>query len=658
MLVSFRFRRSPLVNPLAFLSSLLLGIAIVSFAQSSPGPQPVPLPPPIPPSLDTLYPGTITLAVDATNVNGRIATVHETLPVKPGKLILLYPEWFPGGHAPADTIARLAGLVVTANGKRIPWVRDRVNMRAFHIDVPQGTATLDLDFQYLAQMKPEEGRISSKIADLSWFCYVLYPAGHFSRQIHLSPSLRIPEGWKLASALEVKSQDGNLIRFKDVTLNTLIDSPVYAGINFKRVDLSTDPDNPVYLDVFADAPANLEITPEELQHHQNMVKEAQKLFRSRHYDHYDFLLSVSDSIPTGGLEHHQSSEDGARANYFTDWSAGAAHPSHLALLPHEYVHSWNGKFRRPADLWTPNFNVPMQNDLLWVYEGMTEYYGVILAARSGMCTAEQIRDKFAIDATAFAISPGRTWRPLADTTNLAIIDNTINTDDPPQGWPTWLGTFDAYYYESALIWLDADTKIRELSGEQKSLDDFARLFFGIDNGSYITKTYTYDDVVKALNTVQPYDWHGFLQSRIYGVAPKVPTDGITRGGYRIVYNDYVPEWVKHNDSQGASFSQSLGFHVNKANDVDDVTWGGLAFKAGMTPDMHIEAVTDQKYTVSGLREAIMSAEKNKTPVKLLLKRGDEYRTVSLDYHDGLRMPHLERVDSVPDRLNAILSPLK
>ena len=538
-------------------AALFLGLTSLGHAQKSDGPQPVPLPPPVAAPADIPYPGTIALVVDLTNINDRVLNVRETIPVKAGKVTLLYPEWLPGTHSPSNPIVNMAGLVVTANGNRVQWVRDRVNMYAFHIDVPEGVTSLEANFQYLAPPKPKDGRISSNFANLTWNSVLLYPAGYFSRRVVFAPSVRLPEGWKFASALELKSQDGNLVAFKDTTLNTLIDSPLYAGVNFKRVDLSTGADNKVYLDVFADKPEQLEITPEELQYHKNLVIEAQKLFNSHHYDHYDFLYSLSDSVSGKGLEHHQSSEDGTRANYFTDWAAGVAG---RALLGHEYVHSWNGKFRRPADLWTPNFNVPMQNDLLWVYEGLTDYYGNVLTARSEMRTPEQARDVFAQIAAAFEISPGRTWRPLADTTNQPIMSSHFAA---PETWPSWQRGYD-YYPESDLIWLDADTKIRELSDGKKSLDDFAKLFFGMDNGSYITKTYTLEDIVSALNTVQPYDWTGFLHARVYALSPEVPENGFTQGGYRLVYNDREPDWVKHRDSFfGTSFATSLGFSVDK-----------------------------------------------------------------------------------------------
>ncbi len=536
----------------ALFAAVSVALITLVHAQNSPGPQPVAPPPPIVAPVDTPYPGTISLAVDATDVNTRVLNVHETIPIKARNLTLLYPEWHPGTHSPSDPVAELAGLVVTANGKRIPWVRDRVNVYAFHVEAPQDATTLDINFQFLAPLDPKRGRISSKFADVTWNSVLLYPAGYFSRDIKFGTALRLPEGWKFACALDVKSQNGNLVQFKDTTLNTLVDSPLYAGANFKRLDLSTGPGNPVYLDVFADKPADLEITPEELQYHKNLVIEAQKLFKSRHYDHYDFLFSVSDIVSGKGLEHHQSSEDGSRANYFTDWGAGVAG---RALLPHEYTHSWNGKFRRPADLWTPNFNVPMGNDLLWVYEGLTDYYGNVLTARSGMRTPEQARDVFAQIAASFEISPGRSWRSLEDTTKQPIISSHGAV---PQTWASWERGYD-YYPESDLIWLDADTKIRELSDGKKSLDDFAKAFFGIDNGSYITLTYTYEDLVKALNAVQPFDWAGFFRARVYEVNPKVPENGFTQGGYRLVYNDTEPEWLKKSESvRGRKFCYLAG----------------------------------------------------------------------------------------------------
>jgi predicted metalloprotease with PDZ domain len=633
---------------------LCTGLATTAQAQNSPGPQPVPLPPPIVAPGDTPYPGTISLLVDVTNVNDRVLSVQETIPLKGGDVTLLYPEWLPGNHAPSNLVEELAGLVITASGKRISWVRDPVDMHAFHVTAPQDAKTLEINFQYLAPMDARRGRISTKFADVTWNSVLLYPAGYFSRDIKFEPALRLPEGWKFACALDVKSQSRDVVHFKETTLNTLIDSPLYAGVNFKRLDLSSGPDNPVYLDVFADKPTDLEVTPEELQFHKNLVIEAQKLFKSRHYDHYDFLFSVSDTIGGKGLEHHQSSEDGSRANYFTDWGAGI---QGRGLLPHEYTHSWNGKFRRPADLWTPNFNVPMRNQLLWVYEGLTNYYGDVLTARSGMRTLEQARDVFAQIAASFEISPGRTWRSLADTTDEPIISSH---GAMAQAWPSWQRGYD-YYPESDLIWLDADTKIRELSGGKKSLDDFAKLFFGIDNGSYVTVGYTLDDLVKALTSVQPYDWAGFFRTRVFDVNPNVPENGFTQGGYRLVYNDSEPEWMKkasapRDISPSTSFATSLGFSAKADGSLDSVSWDGLAFKAGITPDMQLQAVNDQKFTPALLRETILAAEQSKEPMKLLLKRGDEFQAISLDYHGGMRYPHLERVTSTPDRLDAILAP--
>ena len=632
------------------LAACLLVLVPAVFAQNYPGPEPVPIPPPIAAPGDTPYPGAISLLVDLTDVTHRVMNVQETIPADGDELTLLYPQWIPGNHSPTGPISKLAGLEVSADGKRIAWTRDRVNVYAFHIRVPAGVKSLDVNFQFLAPIQKKEGRISfsSNLVDLSWNTVTLYPAGHFSRRIHFTPSIRLPEGWKFASALEVSSQEGNLVHFKETALNTLVDSPLYAGVNYERVDLSPDASNPVYLDVFADTPAELKMTPEELQDHKNLVVEAAKLFDSHHYGHYDFLFTLSDTIGGEGLEHHQSSEDGTRGNYFTDWAAGVAGRD---LLAHEYTHSWNGKFRRPADLWTPNFNVPMQDDLLWVYEGLTQYYGYVLTARSGLRTPEQTRDLIARIAANFETSAGRDWRPLIDTTNQPTISQRS-----PVSWVSWQRGED-YYMEGLLIWLDADTKIRELSGGKKSLDDFAKLFFGIDNGSYVTRTYDFDDIVKALNSVQPYDWAAFLHTRVDDLAPKPPENGITQGGYRLVYNDTESDWMKHEQSpRGTSFATSLGLSVEADGSLVNVWWDSPAFKAGMTPDMQLEGVNEHAFSLANLREAILFAERGREPIRLLGKRGDQIVTVSLDYHGGLRYPHLERVETTPDRLDEILTP--
>lgn len=628
-------------------------------AQTSAGPEPVPMPPPIAAPADTPYPGTIALQVNLTNTTDRVAHVHESIPVRSGELTLLYPEWIPGDHSPTGPIEALAGLFVSADGKHIPWVRDRVDMYAFHILVPPGVSSLDVDFDYLSPIRPADGRIEfcSNLADLAWNTVVLYPAGHFSRDIHFAPSIVLPQGWQYATALDTTSHDGDTVHFKETTLNTLVDSPLYAGVNYKRIDLSTGPDNPVYLDVFADEAKDLDVTPEELQDHKNLAIQAQKLFASHHYGHYDFLFMLSDVVGGQGLEHHQSSEDATDANYFTDWAAGIRDSD---LLAHEYTHSWNGKFRRPADLWTPNFNVPMRDDLLWVYEGLTQYWGYVLTARSGMRSAEDTRDLMAGIAADYEASPGRQWRPLVDTTNQPTISQRR-----PVSWVSWQRPED-YYMEGLLIWLDADTKIRDLSNGQKSLDDFAKLFYGVDNGSFVTHTYTFEDVVAALNKVQSYDWAGFLRSRVYELHPEVPEAGFTQGGYHLVYNDTEPGWAKHAEPShyGNSFATSIGFSIMKDGTISNVEWDSPAFKAGITPGMRLVAVNGDAYPASDgpadakLREAIVAAEKNTDPLHLVLKNGDRVVNIDVNYHGGLRYPHLERVQGTPDRLDTILAPVQ
>jgi predicted metalloprotease with PDZ domain len=635
----------------SFLQRCLVFVFVLPIAAQIRQPDAAPLPPAITAPRDQPYPGTIQLSVDATDLQRRIINVHETVPVHTGNLTLLYPEWIPGDHSPTGPIPRVAGLVINANGNPVQWMRDRVNVYAFHIPVPPGVTSLDVQFQYLSPVRNRDGRISmsDKIIDLEWSDVVLYPAGYFSRRIEFAPKLKLPPNWQFATALDAASRSGDEVEFKSTTLNTLVDSPLYAGSNYKRIDLSTAPDNQVFLNVFGDTPESITLTPEQLQLHKNLTQQAQKLYASHHYGRYEFLFLLSDTVGGIGLEHHQSSEDGEKKDYFTKWNEFVPARD---LLAHEYTHSWNGKFRRPADLWTPNFSVPMQGDLLWVYEGMTQYWGYVLTARAGLRTPEETRDLIARVAANFDASPGRNWRPLVDTTNQPTMSQRR-----PVSWVSWQRPED-YYTEGMLIWLDTDTKIRELSGGEKSLDDFARLFFGVHNGSFVTDTYTFDDVVTALNTVQPFDWAAFLKARVYQVATHTPQDGITRGGYKLTYSDTPPAWQKDEDHEDhvELFGTGIGISVSKDGIIENVWWDSPAFKTGLTPGMQITAINGTAFKDDVLKAALIAAEKDTAPVKFLVKRGEQFQTIDVDYHGGLRYPKLTRQEGTPDRLTDILAP--
>ena len=485
---------------------------------------------------------------------------------------------------------------------------------------------------------------------LQWTALALYPAGYFARDITVEASVRLPDGWQLATALVTSSSNGGITAFKPVSIDTLIDSPILAGRYFKRFDLDPSGATPVHLDIVADRPELLEVKPEQIEAHRALVQQAYKLYGSHHYDHYDFLLSVSDHLGGIGLEHHQSSEDGTVPTYFTEWDKNA---DSRDLLPHEYTHSWNGKFRRPADLWTPNFNVPMRDSLLWVYEGQTQYWGYVLAARSGLLTKQQALDAIAATAATYDHRVGREWRALEDTTN-----DPIAASRRPLPWRSWERSED-YYSEGQLVWLDADTLIRERSGGKRSLDDFARAFFGVDNGSYVPVTYTFDDVVKALNGVEPYDWAKFLHDRLEGHGPGAPLDGVTRGGYKLVYADTPTDYFKGSEARRkvTDLTYSLGFVVASDGRLTDVLWEGPGYKGGLTVGSQIIAVDGTTFDADRLKDAIKSAAKNAgDAIEILVKDGDRYRTVRMDYHDGLRYPRFERDANMPARLDQILAP--
>ena len=610
----------------------------------------------VPPPQDMPYPGTVSLHVDASDTTQGIFRAHETIPVKAGALTLLYPQWIPGDHSPTGPISMLAGLQISANGKPLTWKRDEYNVYAFHLDVPDGVSSIDVSLQYLSGRTDNEGfEITDRMMDMEWSKMVLYPAGYFSRGITFSPSVTLAHGWQLGTALETASQSGDTVTFKPVTLNNLVDSPIYAGLYFKRVDLNPGGDAPVHLDIVADAPKYLEMTPEQLKVHRALVTQAVKLFGSHHYDHYDFLFSLSDQLSGNGTEHHQSSENGLGADYFTAWSEAAPDRD---LLAHEYTHSWNGKFRRPADLWTPNFNVPMGDSLLWVYEGQTQYWGFILTARSGMWTQQQFRDAVAMDVANYERNrEGFQWRTLEDTTNDATAARRSSL--PYRSWQM----SEDYYSGGQMMWFAVDAKIRSLTHDSKSLDDFAHVFFGVDNGSYVTKTYTFDDVVAALNGVAPYDWASFLHAHVDELNPPFASD-FAATGWKLVYTDKESEYEKQYNERPQSsrhlynFAWSIGLTMTDKGEVNDVRWNGPAFKAGVSTGATVVAVNGQDYSNDTLKSAITAAKGSSAPIQLLLKYQGGYRTVSVDYHDGLQYPHLVRVEGTPDYLSEIGAPRK
>jgi len=627
---------------LAVSALALLSVPVLAQTKDAPTgtsmPQPAPLADTIPPAKDEPYPGTIKLAVDATDIDHGIFRVSETIPVQPGHLVLLYPKWLPGNHSPTGQISKVAGLVFTAGGKTIPWKRDPIDVFAFHLDVPAGVDTIEAKFQYLSPTASDQGRtvMTPDMLSLQWNLVALYPAGHFVRQIMVSPSATYPDGWTSATALRpsgTSTAKGGTIQYETVAFDTLVDSPAIAGRYARIEQLSPD----VTLDILADRADYLQPTPRQIAIHKELVVQAIKLFGAQHYNHYDFLFTLSGALGGIGLEHHRSSENGSIAGYFKDWDTSVASRD---ILAHEFTHSWNGKFRRPADLWTPDYRQPMGNSLLWVYEGQTQFWGNVLAARSGLTSKEEALDQLAAVAADYANQAGKEWRPLEDTTLDPIIARRA-----PSPWPNWQRSED-YYREGQLVWLDADSLIRERSRGKRSLDDFAKAFFGMRDRDWGEYPYTFDDVVAALNAIEPYDWATFLHQRIDAVAPEAPLDGIKRGGYRLVYTDEQGPWQKSRDKirKAIDLSFSVGLSVGREGKVSRVMWDSPAFNAGITNGTTLLAINGHAYSDEDFKQAIRDAKGTTKPITLLVRQGDYFRTVSIAWSGGLRYPHLEKID--------------
>ncbi|MGO1070806.1 M61 family metallopeptidase [Lysobacter sp. CA199] len=600
---------------------------------------------------DTPYPGTLQLEVDATDIARRVLHARQRIPVQAGPLTLLFPQWIQGNHSPTGPIDKLAGLRIRGNGRPIEWSRDPLDVYAFRLDVPEGVSELELSFDMLTPTGNNQGRVvmTPDMLNVQWNQVALYPAGYYARGIQIAPTLKLPAGWQAGTALEVESRQGDTLRYRTVPFDTLLDSPVYAGRHYKQIDLDPGAKTPVRLNVIADAPKFLEAKPEQIALHRELVKQAYKLFGTHPYDHYDFLFSLSAQMSGNGLEHHRSSENGVDPDYFTGWDGASV--IGRDLLAHEFVHSWNGKYRRPAGITASNFNQPLSDGLLWVYEGQTQYWGYVLTARAGLWKPELARDALAMVVARYAEDrPGLAWRSIQDTT----LDPVIAMRRPKSYQSYQLS--EDYYSGGQLVWLAVDAKLRALSGEKRSLDDFARGFFAGENGDYQVKPYQFDDVVAALNKVAAFDWAGFLRERIGAQA--APLDGLAASGWKLSFSDTPSEFLKfaEADRKYTDLTYSLGLNLTGEGNINAVRWDGPAFNAGIAPGSTLIAVNGYAANGERLKDAVTAAKDGQHPIELIVKNADVFKTLRIDYRGGLRYPKLERIDGTPDRLSKIFAP--
>ncbi|MGB6678424.1 MAG: M61 family peptidase, partial [Terriglobales bacterium] len=599
-------------------------------------------------------------SVDLTDAPRNIYHSRLTIPVKPGPLTLVYPEWIPGNHRPSGPIANVTGIKMEAAGQTLAWQRDPVDMYAFHVDVPAGANELHVSMDTITNdgsAGASGPAATTNVLDLNWNQVVLYRQGASSDAVQVTPSILLPAEWRFGTALilsntieEHDAKQPDMRRFKPVSLTTLVDSPLIAGNHYRKIELTKPGETPVHvIDMVGESDAALAMTPADEAAYRKLVAETGVLFGARHYLEYHFLLTLSDEAGHHGVEHHQSSDNSVRERTLLEPELQLLE---AGLLPHEFTHSWNGKYRRPEGLATRNYQDPMIGDLLWVYEGLTEYLGEVLTARSGLQTQEQYREALAATAAMLDHRPGRTWRPLEDTARSVQI---LRLQGPE--WQSWRRSLD-YYPEGALIWLEVDTTIRQQTQGQRSLNDFCRLFHGGESGPPKVVPYAFDDVVKALNQVAPYDWATLLKTRVNSTDPHAPLGGIERGGWRLVYNDQPNLFIKTSDKvrKSVDASYSLGFAVKEDGTLSDVIYGSPAYAAGIGPEMKLVAITGRAWSKDVLLDALRASKDSKEPIDLLIENAKFFKTYSIPYHDGIRSPHLERAGGA-DVLGEILTPL-
>jgi predicted metalloprotease with PDZ domain len=595
---------------------------------------------------------TVTLSVDASDAPRKIFHARLRIPATAGTLTLYYPKWIPGEHAPDGPINDLAGLKFTAGGQTLKWRRDLLDGWTINVEVPAGQNEVLADLDFLSPATFASGfsagsSATDKLAVISWNQVLLYPKGWKSDDITYSASLKIPDGWKYATSLPGATAVGNDLHFSPVSLTTLVDSPVLTGQYLKAVPLNPGQNPPAELDVAADSAAALEPPQEVWDHYKNLVAQAGALFGAQHYRDYHFLYTLSDHVTHFGLEHHESDDSRVGEHGLVDENERKLDAT---LLPHEYTHSWNGKYRRPADLATPDYQQPMQTDLLWVYEGLTEYLGNVLAARSSLWTPENFREALAETAADFDHLPGRTWRNLQDTADAAP-----QLYFSSRAWYSWRRGTD-FYDEDTLNWLWVDVIIRQQTKGQKSIDNFCQLFHGGPGGMPALKTYSFDDVVNALNQVAPYDWRGFLTERLTNHGPGAPLGGIEGSGWKLVYDETASDLLRSGEREANYINETytVGLILKDDGGVVDTIEGMIAAKAGIGPGMKVVAVNGRRFSSDALHDAIKTAKGGSAPIELLVENTEYFKTFKLDYHEGEKYPHLVRDDSKPDLLSAII----
>lgn len=596
----------------------------------------------------------IRLDVDATHAPQKILHARLSIPVRSGPLTLYYPEWIPGEHMPDGPITNLAGLVFTASGKRIPWRRDLVDMFAFHLEIPPNANSLDVALDFLLSA-PLSGYTSGAGATayldvISWNQVLLYPAGTPVSRLTYQPSAHLPDGWQFATALKGAKQTGSAVEFAPVALDKLIDSPLLAGKFFRRIDLSGGDTPHVEIDVAADSNAALAMPPEMEKHYRRLIGESAALFGVPHYDDYHFLLSLSDSVAHFGVEHRESSDNRDYEHSFTD---DAQRLDFADLLPHEYVHSWNGKFKRPVGLAVSDYQQPLKDDLLWVYEGLTQYLGEVLTTRSGLRSTELAQDLFAQVAAQADVRAGRQWRSLQDTA-----DGEPAFGDSQQEWINWRRGSD-YYEEAALLWLDVDVTLRRLTNDKASIDDFCRQFFAGPVGYGPPANYDFDEVVETLKSIAPYDWARFVRERLDATPPPTADEALENSGWKLIYTDQLNRMDENSDwlTRWLTYTYSIGIIVSDDGYVSDVVHDSAAYKAGLGPGMRISSIGGKTFSAESLRQAIRDARSSTSPIPITAANGRQVQDYSIDYHEGLKFPHIERDKSKPDYLSEILRPL-